>query len=237
VERLFVRILNSTLLVCAVISLLVVLGALVFLGLAVNRAVFAQTESTHIAVPYQPANVISGQGGANPGAATPDPNAELLKAARASCDATNALGEFISNKQLSLSNADKCPQTESSGAQSAFGDRAENYLTERAAYIRALLADPQARAMFNIPAGGDVAAMTQKYVDDLDTNFAERFHNLAAADDARKAREIGAAIDARTAALGLGAIAGAAFFAFLVIAFLIVAVRLEKHLGHIAEKA
>ena len=237
-EALFVKILNSTLLFFAFSCLLLAGGAVLILGFNVGTAFFANTSTENVSVEYQPANVVSAEGSGSL-EATPSrhsEDSELLKAARESCNATNALIEFISKNQLGLANSDKCISDELNSIALQYSDRSQNYFTERVRYMKAVLADSQARAVFNIAPGADVNDETNKYVNDINSRFDDKFRAAATVDDARKAREFGASMQAKAATIVLASAAATAFFAFLIIAFLLVAVRLEKHVGSIEAK-
>jgi hypothetical protein len=237
-ENLFVRLLNATLLIAAFLSLLVVVGALIFIGLNIKQSVFPDISNREITVPYQPANIASAHGVQLSPAAPTNANtdSDSLAAAQASCNATNALFTFVSNGKFGLANSAKCPRTILDGATAQFGDRAQNFLSARAIYIKALLADDQARAIFTAPPDADISAFTDKSLSDVDAAFSEQFRNLAAADDARKLRELTSTAESKSLALVCAGIAASAFISFLIVAFLLVAVRVEKHLGNIAEK-
>jgi len=163
-EKLFVRILNVTLLSCALVSLLVVTGAVVFLVIGLRPAFFFDASSHPIKITYQPASIVSAEGEGSSGATAQGtaPTSELSAAAQASCNATDQLYKFVSNNQYGLADLDKCPDAQIDSVTSIWGDRTENYFTERAAYIKALLADDQARAMFDMPKDANVSTMSDR---------------------------------------------------------------------------
>ena len=142
----------------------------------------------------------------------------------------------MSKGQLTLADKKKCATGALDIAKSNFGDRAENYLVEQTSYIRAVLADGQSRARFNIAEGDDVSTETGKFLSDVTSTFDREFRAAVARDDERKAAELSAATQAKAAEMALGSMAIGAFFSFLIIAFLLVAVRLERHVGAIAAK-
>jgi hypothetical protein len=236
-ERFFIRILNVALVVAAFVSLVVVCGAVGILSLYASKAFFSDTSNRHVSIQYQPSNVVSAQAVGSLGAGSPSTSEtnSLTAAAQATCNASDELFKFISNNQYGADYT-KCVTMHIDVASVRYGDRAENFLTERTAYIKSLLLDPQALAMFNIPAGSDVKASTAKYIDDFETSFEQKFLAAVASDDARKARESAASMDAKATALVLASVSATAFIAFLIIAFLLVAVRVEKHLGNIETK-
>jgi hypothetical protein len=237
-EYLFVRLLNATLLTCAFLSLLVVVGAVGFLGLNIRQATFPDASNRDITVPYHPSNVVSARSAdtSRPAPSNANADSDSLAAARASCNATNDLYVFVSSGKFNLANSEKCPSAMLDAATSEYGDRALNYLSARAAYIKALLADDQARAIFTVPPNADISAFTDKALSDVDATFSQQFHTAAATDDARKLRELALAAESKNIVFLCAGVAASAFISFLIVAFLLVAVRVEKHLGNIAAK-
>jgi hypothetical protein len=236
-ENRFIKILNSTLVALAFVALLVTGAALLFITLDARQAFFAQTSDQPISVTYQPVNIVSAQAsGSLQGSTTPQTNDPTAAAAKKYCEALDTLYRFVSKDQFALNDKSKCETAILEQARSEFGDRAENFLSDEADYIRAVLNDDQSRARFNIPDGADLSSETDKYVDEVTTKFGQEFHAAVARDDERKATELAASIRAKTAEIALGGLAIGAFFSFLIIAFLLVAVRLERHVGVISSK-
>lgn len=229
-ENLFVRILNSSLVVFAFVCLAIAGIALAFVLIAAPGAFFSDTASRPIAVAYKAGG--GGAGAAKDAAPAEDP--ALAAAAKASCDASNALYEFMSDKKLSLADPGKCPADDADQAKQQFGDRAVNYLNARADYIKALIADGNPHKKFPMQDDADVGTQGSQYFNDTEAKFAAEFNAGVAADEARKAKAEIVSVESKGAEIVYGCIAAMAFFTFLVAGFLFTAARIERHVGGIA---
>lgn len=239
-ENVFVKILNSTLLVFALICLVVAGLAFAFvLGFA-PRAFLADTSDRpvtvayHSAAPSASASKDESTAGADSGTASEDP--KLAAAAKDSCDASNALYEFMSDKRYSLADRESCPKSEAEQAKANYDSRAVNYLEQRVAYIKAAIAEGRPHDRFPLPEDDSAGDKAGQYFNDIDAKFQEAFNKAAQQDEARKARAGTAAMEGKAVEIAFGTISAMAFFTFLVTGFLLMAARIERHVGMIAER-
>jgi hypothetical protein len=144
-ERLFVRILNITLLGAGFIALLIAAVTAAFAVLTLTPSMLAKTSNSYLSLHYTPVSEVSGsvpspQGdsGSTDSAISPDIDA----AAADLCKAKSEFVDRVSNRQLSF-DPSKCKGPIESDAETTWGDRELNFLKESASYWHALLSDSQ----------------------------------------------------------------------------------------------
>jgi hypothetical protein len=228
-ERLFVRILNVALLVAGFVALLGTLGALALLCLNGYPALFAETENRQLTIHYQPLSTVSAITTVEGATVTSTGDRSLKRAAELACDAENRLTLLLSNNALQRT-VSSCVSNYLNGQSY---DREVNQLEQLAGYMDAARSDPQIKSKY--PPTNDKETLA-KYLAELETNFNTAFAKAADADDARKAKAAAEAAEARAVAAIWGAAAVSMFISFLFVAFLIVAIRIEKHLGNMEQK-
>jgi len=153
----------------------------------------------------------------------------LKSAASAACNSANKMVGFLSDGKLEWT-VSNCVSGYVNGDVS---DRTINQLNQLSAYMDAARADPQMRSKYPPTADKDTVG---RYVGEIEDNFNSEFSKAAAVDDERKAKAVTEANEARASATVWGAFAISMFGSFLFIAFLIVAIRIEKHLGNVVQK-
>lgn len=236
-ETVFVKILNSALLVFALLCLVITGLAFAFVLAMAPSAFFSDTADRPVTVVYHSAAAASSEQkdeGAAPAADNEDP--KIAAAAKASCDASNALYEFMTDKRYSLADRDNCPKTEAEQTKQNYGDRALNYLEQRVSYIKAVIAEGRPHQRFPMPDDDSAGDKSGQYFNDIDGKFQAEFAAAAARDEARKARAQASSLEGRAAEVAFGTVSAMAFFTFLVTGFLLMAARIERHVGAIADK-
>jgi hypothetical protein len=234
-EKLFVGILNITLLVVGFIALLVAAGATAFAIFALAPSLFANTSSSNVSIHYAPVSEVSGTVSSAPGGdgslsttASPD----IDKGAADVCKARSDFVDRVSNSQLSLDSG-QCKTAVANDAESTWDSRALNFLRQSASYWHALLSDPQLQTKYSEQGKSSIDG----YLDKIDAEIADKFAKEVSKDEKRKEAAEATVLAGRGAALVLAGVAASAFMSFLFIAFLIVATRIEKHLAGLERKA
>jgi hypothetical protein len=238
-EKLFISILNRTLLfgcllLIAIAGIVAISAGLNFLG-----AGKPAMDRSDVNVAYVPLTPLT------PGEAAPGTTANLAnrptledlklrEQATRSCQALGRIAETISNKRLDyhgdgLSN---CEKAEAVSAKQ-FGQKAANYLIEAGNYFGDLANDPHLAIRF--PDSGRDEQVRQT-LDEMSKDFESKFQAQLSAQNAKNEAAIVEAAGKRLAGMTLLTVAGAAFLGFLYIAFLIVFLRIEKHLEKMSDK-
>ena len=229
-EKLFIQILNRTLLVgCVVLlagAILVAIGA----GVTFLKGLNPRADHSDVMVAYAPLPPLP--------PATADPaessssqlspeDLSLMNLATRGCEAIGHMAKAISVNKLDLHGAGltTCEKDQVNAAKE-FGDKAQNYLSVFSSYFDSMVNDAHVTTNYQNLSDDQTRAL----VDEVAKNFALKYKNEIDAQNARNAAaQFDAAADRLMSATLLG-IAGAAFLAFLFIAFLIVFLRIEKHL-------
>lgn len=228
-EKLFVRILNVALLIAGFVALLGTVGALALLCLNGYPALFSETGNRQLAVHYRPLSTVSAVTTVEGAAVTQSGDQNLKRAAEQACNAENRMALLLSNNAL-MRTVSSCVSNYLNGV---VFDREVNQLEQLAGYMDAAHVDPQIKSKY--PPTGDKETLG-KYLAELEASFNTEFAKAADADDARKAKAATEAAEARAVAAIWGATAVSMFISFLFVAFLIVAIRIEKHLGNMEQK-
>jgi hypothetical protein len=235
-EKLLIRILNRALLVGCVVLLAGAVLMAVIAGINFLAAGHPAADHSDIAIAYVPLPPLP-----PPSTATaPNENStdrlspediQLMRTATPGCQALGRFASTISSNRLEFhgSGLTTCERAQLKTAKE-FGDRAVNYLTASLSYFAALANDPHVGANYQNLTDDQAKAV----VDGISSDFAEKFRGEI---EAQNSRNVAAQVDAtarRIMFMTLFGAAGAAFFAFLFIAFLIVFLRIEKHLETIS---
>jgi hypothetical protein len=235
-ETFFVRVLTGTLLVAGFVTLLGAVAAAGFGAVALMPALLADTADSQISVRYNPISSITGfvPSTADTGGSSSETFPLKSDAARL-CQAQSALISYLSNNQFSITDLGKCSDNRATLAENRWGTRAQNYLAQAAAYWAAIKQDPQVRSKYSNPNLDEPG--WAGVVSDIDNEFNDKFDREVANDDRRKSEAQALAIAGKASAIALGTVAVSAFLGFLVVAFLIVAIRIERHLAGLERKA
>src|SRR5579863_885998 len=230
-EKLFIQILNRALLVgCLMLLATAVLMAITaganFIEGGTPRPDHSDVLVTHAVLPPLPPE------------ASPSPNTssdqmspadlKLMALATRGCQAIGRIARTVSVNKLDLLGAGltTCEKDQVDQAK-GFGDRAENYLAVFSNYFDSMANDPHVATNYQNLSDDQTKAL----VDDISKDYASKFQAEIEAQNMRNAAaEVDAANHRVMSATYLG-IAGGAFLAFLFIAFLIVFLRIEKHLN------
>lgn len=231
-EKLFIRILNRSLLA----------GCILLLGSAVLVALLAvfnflesrnpNIDNSELVVTYVPLPPVL--------PSAPTSNAEdnltgrfsqedvkLMRIATPGCLALGKFASTITDKRLDFHGGGLtiCERAQLETAKS-FGDKAVNYLTQFSNYTQQLSNDPHVAT--NYGSLSDDQAKTA--VDGIVGDFAAKFRAAIEAQNSKNSDARADAATHRILSVTLLAAAGTAFVTFLFIAFLIVFLRIEKHL-------
>ncbi len=228
-ERLFVRILNLSLVILGFVTLAGTVVILILLALTAAPLMSANTQAHQLHVAYVPLSQVSGS--------TPSSN-DLLSSPASSefptyltriCAAREALVRILSKGQLHVDQQNCRAEV----AAEYSGDRQQNYFTQETRYLEAAAKDPQLTIKY--PPSADKLTILRE-VSKIQEAFTKKFDAQAQADDARLQNENARIMLGKAYATTLVTAALATFLAFLIIAFLIVAIRIEKHIGTISNK-
>jgi hypothetical protein len=232
VEKLFVRILNVSLLVAAFICLAVTVVTAAVALISLSAAYSQRTSSSKIEVTYRPISVVSASATvprASSGGNQGGERSGLRAAIDTYCNTLALLDSKLSENKLVHSS---CVGDMQSVAQPE-GDRTENYFEQKTSYLKAALTDPQLATKY--PPTSD-STLLGSNEDQIVKPFEEEFAAKAGKDDQDKAA---AEVNAGAQRLSFyyeATIAAGAFLMFVLIAFLIVATRIERHLESIQAK-
>ncbi len=238
-EKLFIRILNRSLLIGC---LLLLAGALFTAMLAgINFLASSNPTFDHgdIVVSYTPlppvlpsAGGSSAEGNANNRLSPED--IKLMQVATPGCEALGKFAATLTDKRLDFrgSGLTVCESAQLETAKT-FSDKALNYLTDFSSYTQQLANDPHVAT--NYGSLSDDQAKTA--VDAVVNDFAAKFRAAIEAQNSRNQDAQASAIAHRIQSMTELVAAGIAFLAFLFIAFLIVFLRIEKHLDTMSHQS
>jgi len=230
-EVFFVRILNRTLVILGVIALASSIIAVLTAAIMFGPSLMGTSSPKQVTVTYTPLNEVSATI-SSPSATTSSSASTASAEATAVCNAKSKLVMLVTKNQLSIPDIPKCAEGWDERASDSYPARATNYLHQLAEYYGAIANDRQAATKYS----GSEPDELSNHLADIDKEFNAKFSAIASKDDDRLESDAEKSI-ARSF-IGYAALysAGAAFFSFLVIAFLLVATRIEKHLSNIETK-
>lgn len=238
-EAKFNKILDRTLLAtCA----LLLTGAVIIAASAGVKFVVASNPSVdrgYISVPYEPLLTLVSQGPVSASSEELTDNLsandlKLMSVATPGCQAIGRFASAISGGRLYIfgTGLSVCEKAQLKRAKK-FGERAANYLTEFSSYFSQLSSDPHAVDRYRNVKDSQV----RNVVVGLVTDFASKFQRkIDAQYSNNRSVEAEASVQRASAVTYLG-VAGAAFVAFLSLAFLIIFMRIEKYLEKISGKS
>jgi len=237
-EKLFISILNRTLLFGCVLLLACAVIVAILAGSTFLNSQSPGIDKGFVSVAYVPLTPLTPNEAA-PGTSevlADRPTQEDLKLrelATPSCQALGHISATISNRRLDMHGAGltACEKAQAIIA-TQFGGRAENYLTESATYLTQLASDPHLATRYP-DTGSD--EQTRQTMDEMVRDFGEKFQAQVNAQDTKNEAAAANALTQRLASMTYLTVAGAAFLGFLYIAFLIVFLRIEKHLEKMSE--
>ena len=232
-EKLFISILNRTLLLGCLILLAVAVIVAIGAGINFLNAGNPSINKGDVNIAYVPLAPLT-PGEAAPGTAEDMSNRptqediKLREQATPSCQALGRIAATISSKRLDyhgegLTNCEKAEVEVAKG----FGEKATNFLIEAGSYFNDLANDPHLAVRFPDTGRDD---QTRLILDDMSKDFESKFQEQVGAQNAKNEAAIVEASSRRLVGMTLLTVAGAAFLGFLYIAFLIVFLRIEKHL-------
>ena len=237
-EKLFISILNRALLLGCVLLLAcaVIVGLLAGITFLISKN--PTIDKGFVTVAYVPLTPLTPNEAA-PGTSedlTDRPTQEDLKLrglATSSCESLGHISATISNKRLDMHGAGltACEKAQAVLAKQ-FGTKAENYLNESATYFTQLANDPHLATRYPDTGSNE---QTRQTMDEFVRDFGEKFQAQVSAQDTKNETAATDALTQRLASMTYLIIAGAAFLGFLYIAFLIVFLRIEKHLEKMSE--
>ncbi len=229
-EKLFIRILNRTLLVGCVLLLAGAILMAITAGTDYIEGSNPSVDHSDIVVAYVPLPPLPTSPAAPADSSTgqvPPADLALMNQATAGCEAIGRIAKTISLNKLEFHGAGltTCEKDQVNTAKE-FGARAQNYLSVSSSYFATMANDPHVATNYqNLDDD-----QTKTVVDQLVRDFASKFR---AEIDAQNTSNANAQVDAsahRIMSMTYLGIAGSAFLSFLFIAFLIVFLRIEKHL-------
>ena len=149
------------------------------------------------------------------------------------CQSLGRIASAISDKRLDLhgSGLINCEKVQAATAKE-FGPRAINYLSESASYFSQLASDPHLAMRYPDTSNDD---QTRQILDDMARGFTSKFQAQIRAQSTKNNAALADATKAGSAAMTAISIAGIIFLGFVCIAFLIVLLRIEKHLKKLCE--
>ena len=226
-ERIFVRILSVTLLVVGSLALAGTCVAVTLLLTNGIPAITADTAKRDVQVQYQPLSTVSATAVSQSGEATGQSSSSLRQAAQAACLAKQKLVKTLSAGQLEIT-VSEC--IDGLMTSSSDDERALNMTLQIRKYLDAARSDPQISSEY--PPSKDVQ-MVNGYLQTILSKFDKRFKEAVARDDSRQSHAQARAVLAKASIALWGGAALSMFLVFLFIAFLIVAIRVEKHIDEI----
>lgn len=236
-EKLFIRILNRTLLVACVVLLIGTIITAVWAGITFFDANNPAIDRGYLAVAYVPlppleptaAKTSSAQ---DSSAQLSPEDIKLMSQATPGCQALGHFASAITNGRLQIigSSLTTCEKAQLTAAK-AFDDRAANYLSEFATYFSQLSKDAHLSTRYQNLSDGDASVVVEREAD----AFTAKFRGMIEAQNSKNQAALADASVRRLTALSSLGAAGAAFFAFLLIAFQIVFLRIEKHLEKMSD--
>ena len=237
-EKLFISILNRTLLLGCLLLLAIAVIVAIIAGVNFLNAKNPATDKGFVAVAYVPLTPLT-PSEAVPGttedlANRPSPDdIKLREQATQSCQALGHIAATISNRRLDI-HGEGLTSCEKAQAETAkeFGAKAGNYLIEAAGYFNQLANDPHLATRYPDTGSDD---QTKQILNEMGKDFELKFQAQVSAQDAKNEAAIVEATAQRLAAMTFLTVAGAAFLGFLYIAFLIVFLRIEKHLEKMSD--
>lgn len=237
-EKLFISILNRTLLLGCVFLLACAVVIALLAGITFLNSKNPAIDKGYVSVAYMPLTPLTPNEAA-PGTSedlTDRPTQEDLKLralATPSCQSLGHISAAISNKRLDMHAAGltACEKAQAIVA-TQFGAKAENYLNESATYFTQLAGDPHLATRYP-DSGGD--EQTRQTIDEMVRDFGDKFQAQVNVQDTKNQAAAADALTQRLASMTYLTVAGAAFLGFLSIAFLIVFLRIEKHLEKMSE--
>lgn len=146
------------------------------------------------------------------------------------CNSKNHFLSVITNNHLSIANPSGCQNAYEVAARS-YGGRAWNYLVELKRHYDAQAADSKAPGLLSSATSDQM----DRALGGLEGRFNQNFTRAVNASEAATAARYAEAASHKAIGLWLIGAAGSGFFAFLVVAFLMVFLRIEKHLEKISE--
>lgn len=224
-EATFVKILNRSLVILGFCTLLLSVLAAVFAGVMLLPSLFGPQETQPIVVTYRPLSEVSGKASSGSANSSNTPASSASKEAIASCEARDTFVKRVTKNDLHI-DVNKCAEGQDEHAREVFVVRAENYLDQKSKYYVALASDPQTTSKYQSSEVDEVNG----YLEAIDKEFDDSFSALAHRDDERVTDANAKSILRSSTGHILMGVAAASFVAFLVIAFLLVAIRIEKHL-------
>jgi hypothetical protein len=232
VEKLFIRILNRSLLVGCILLLAGALLVGVLAGINFIASMNPAVDHNEIVITYIPLppvlpNTTSAAEEGNSAGRISQEDVKLMRMATPGCQALGKFASIITNQRLDFRGGGLtvCERAQLQMAKS-FGDKAMNYLSVFSAYMDQLARDPHVAANYGSVSDDDAKAAVDVAVND----FASKFKAAIGSQNTKNLDAQADAIAHRIRSFTLLGVAGAAFLSFLFIAFLIVFLRIEKHL-------
>jgi hypothetical protein len=229
-EKLFIRILNRTLLVGCVLLLTGAVLMAITAGTNYIEGSDPPADHSDIIVTYTLLPPLPTAATATADSSTdqvPPEDLALMNQATAGCEAIGHIAKAISANKLEFHGAGLTTcEKDQVGTAKKFGARAQNYLSASSSYFSAMTSDPHVATNYQNLSDDQ----TKIVIDNLTEDFASKFQ---AEIDAQNTKNASAQVNAaahRVMSMTYISIAGSAFLAFLFIAFLIVFLRIEKHL-------
>jgi len=239
IEKLFIRILNRSLLVGCVLllasALLIAFLAAIHFFASSNPIVdHSDIVVTYVPLPPVVPNATDAAAGGNSTDRISTEDMELMQIATPGCEALSKFAYIITDKRLDF-HGNGLTVCESAQLQMAkgFGDKAVNYLDDFSSYAEQLASDPHVATNYR----GLTDDQAKAAVDAAIGDFAAKFRTAIEAQSAKNQNAQSDAIAHRIRSMALLGAAGAAFLTFLFIAFLIVFLRIEKHLEVISTRS
>lgn len=227
-ENLFVRILNVTLLAAGFLALCAAIISALVAVVSYSGAWTANTSPQSVEVAYQPISVVGGSASLPTGSAMITP---LDPVADSFCRTRNSLYSHLSSGKFRA--ADDCKARIIAVAQQFAGERAKNFLEQFTTYLQKAASDAQLSTKYPPT---DSSETLDSYEQQIEQPFRDKFSTAATTDDQRRVGEEAKMASASARAWFAGTAAVSTFMSFLIIAFLIVAIRIEKHIGKIQLK-
>jgi hypothetical protein len=229
-EKLFIKILNRTLLVGCVLLLAGAILMAITAGSNYLEGVTPAADHSDVSVSYVPLPPVpqAASAPADTAAGQVSPaDLNLMKQATPGCEAIGRIALAVSASKLDLHGAGltTCEKAQMNAAKE-FGGRAPNYMSSFTGYFDSMANDAHVATNYqNLPDD-----QVRAFVDNIISDFATKFRAEIAAQNSRNMDAQVSASAHRVIAVTYLGIAGTAFLAFLFIAFLIVFLRIEKHL-------
>jgi hypothetical protein len=238
-EKLFIRILNRSLLVGCLVLLAATLCTALLAGINFLASSNPTIDHGDIVVSYTllpPVlpNAGGNSAGGNANSRISPENMKLMQVATPGCEALGKFAATITDKRLDFrgSGLTVCESAQLETAKT-FGDKALNYLMGFSSYTQQLANDPHVATNYGSLSDDQAKAAVDAVVSD----FAAKFRAAIDAQNSKNLDAQASAIAHRIQSMTELAAAGAAFLAFLFVAFLIVFLRIEKHLDTMSHQS